>query len=1259
MSSDPTLTDLYLLVNNLSSSVTSINSAFNNLQTNITSLNNYDTLNTQKIAEITTKNTQQDSSISILQNADQQDNNRLTALEAKFPITNSSILDGGISKTKITGLTTDLATINANITTNTNNLTALQTLETNNFTTLTNSLNTEKNLQATNYNTLSTQLSALTGSVPGANNTFQVQIDTLTTNVATETNRINTNTTSINSLNATTANHTTRLTTLETDNAQNKINIQTNTNNITTNASNITNLTNNLATLSTNLSNLTTKESTDIAGLQTQITDLSNTITTTRSSMTTNINYLSNTVDSNFTTLDGRYTTLNNTFTSNYTSLNNNLNTLTAKQTADYNTLNQNIINQSNKEIADVATLNSNITTLTNDTNTRFTTNETNITNNTSNITSNTNEINSLKSRTTTNETGISTINTNITSLQNAQTTITNSINTNTSDINTLKADNTVNKANILTNKNDIATIKQYNITNTANIATINANITTNTNDINTIKNTTIPALDNRYVLKTGDTITGTLNVSNIDSATDLFIGENASSIVIGSLTNTDSKVIVIGGPNDTVNINGSLNNIETTNLEITDKLITLNKGAVGNNTSGNAGIQIRDNGVDNKGYIKTNSTSTAFEFKAPQSNNIFRIKDTLTDPYDLVTKMAFESGLSTLQTQLTNISNTSSGLTNQITAINTALTANIPFSRIDSFPSNNANVLLGDGSFGKVTNAMINPASITVDKLVVPNDPTKFLFGDGVFRNLPAQTDPSFDPSTLRLNNILNEADISANNFKITNVAQGTNNTDAVNVLQAQTMINNAKFDPTTLRLNTISSNADVSVNNYKVINLADGVVDSDAISFGQAKTMIQNLNNYINNGVININKLNLTGNGNQFLADDGTFKTYASPDYVPPLVAVNGVYTYSGTAVNHLDDINFNYFANVTSKSPFRLNYNLNVNGVSTLMKVSCVKDFVLNKISQSCFSLNGNNLTLGTVANFYPNDNGTTVYTNTDSSGLLADGSCYFDTSSTANNLDAATVVKLSVSGGALTSTTGAPGGYLTSFNNASTNVASSFVALSGTGYNVFFDTTRFYVGNATNQFAVQTWNTSLTNYLSDVTGFRNTMITISDGINSFILTKNGSEKAYYIKINLNNGTLLSTTEYDLVYPFILSSSGGYYDQTAVDGRGIMLHTVDGSISYLTSGAAPYFRYGGSNTIFRHLQALDNDSKTITLSGSISFTALTNGTAGPDIFGAINSNNQVYFIDKGHDGSSALSSSNPRNLLNYASTNIYLLK
>ena len=46
------------------------------------------------------------------------------------------------------------------------------------------------------------------------------------------------------------------------------------------------------------------------------------------------------------------------------------------------------------------------------------------------------------------------------------------------------------------------------------------------------------------------------------------------------------------------------MNNIETTNLEISDKLITLNKGASGNNTSGNAGIQIRDNGINNKGYI-------------------------------------------------------------------------------------------------------------------------------------------------------------------------------------------------------------------------------------------------------------------------------------------------------------------------------------------------------------------------------------------------------------------------------------------------------------------------------------------------------------------------------------------------------------------------------------------------------------------------------------------------------------------------------
>ena len=47
-------------------------------------------------------------------------------------------------------------------------------------------------------------------------------------------------------------------------------------------------------------------------------------------------------------------------------------------------------------------------------------------------------------------------------------------------------------------------------------------------------------------------------------------------------------------------------------------KLITLNSGAVGNNSSGGCGVQIRDNDIDSKGYFKTNANSDAYLIKAP-----------------------------------------------------------------------------------------------------------------------------------------------------------------------------------------------------------------------------------------------------------------------------------------------------------------------------------------------------------------------------------------------------------------------------------------------------------------------------------------------------------------------------------------------------------------------------------------------------------------------------------------------------------------
>ena len=99
----------------------------------------------------------------------------------------------------------------------------------------------------------------------------------------------------------------------------------------------------------------------------------------------------------------------------------------------------------------------------------------------------------------------------------------------------------------------------------------------------------------------------------NTDVSGTMNIGASSATINVGSQSNAAVTVINIGGPGDTVNVAGTLTYVNTTNLDISDNLITLNKGAthlVG--TYKGAGIQISRPtlfGVDdNPGWIKTDT---------------------------------------------------------------------------------------------------------------------------------------------------------------------------------------------------------------------------------------------------------------------------------------------------------------------------------------------------------------------------------------------------------------------------------------------------------------------------------------------------------------------------------------------------------------------------------------------------------------------------------------------------------------------------
>jgi len=113
-----------------------------------------------------------------------------------------------------------------------------------------------------------------------------------------------------------------------------------------------------------------------------------------------------------------------------------------------------------------------------------------------------------------------------------------------------------------------------------------------------------------------------TLNIG-ANNAQIINIGSSSVNNLINIGVNNNFTTINIGDINDIINISGELNVVKTTNTEIQDKLITINGGSIGNGTARNSGIQIRDNNINNQGYIMTNSTGDGFLFKSPENNYI------------------------------------------------------------------------------------------------------------------------------------------------------------------------------------------------------------------------------------------------------------------------------------------------------------------------------------------------------------------------------------------------------------------------------------------------------------------------------------------------------------------------------------------------------------------------------------------------------------------------------------------------------------
>jgi len=123
-----------------------------------------------------------------------------------------------------------------------------------------------------------------------------------------------------------------------------------------------------------------------------------------------------------------------------------------------------------------------------------------------------------------------------------------------------------------------------------------------------------------------------TIAVSNISAGTscNLNIGcdSNTSTVNIACTSNVQTvnigtgvsggTTINIGGPSDTICIAGTLEYVQTTDMAVTDKLVTLNKGGSALSGTG-VGIAIEESNAIT-GYIKTSSDRNGYLLRAPNS---------------------------------------------------------------------------------------------------------------------------------------------------------------------------------------------------------------------------------------------------------------------------------------------------------------------------------------------------------------------------------------------------------------------------------------------------------------------------------------------------------------------------------------------------------------------------------------------------------------------------------------------------------------
>jgi hypothetical protein len=109
------------------------------------------------------------------------------------------------------------------------------------------------------------------------------------------------------------------------------------------------------------------------------------------------------------------------------------------------------------------------------------------------------------------------------------------------------------------------------------------------------------------------------------DATTTLTQRVDRRDVGVLKIGDQNANQVDIGRAGATVNVYGDVINVETTNANVTDKLITINKGGAAS-SGGLSGHDIEENGSIT-GFMKTLSDRTGWQMKAPANANIASLK--------------------------------------------------------------------------------------------------------------------------------------------------------------------------------------------------------------------------------------------------------------------------------------------------------------------------------------------------------------------------------------------------------------------------------------------------------------------------------------------------------------------------------------------------------------------------------------------------------------------------------------------------------